>query len=74
MFSNQKMSHFLKWQYRAGAGEKEHFLTGAGANIKDKVEPKPELEPKLNNLGSATLAIGQKKFLAKIIFSKFTTN
>ena len=41
------MLPFFKWQYRAGAG--------AGAKIMEKVEP--ELEPKLNNFGSATLGI-----------------
>ena len=44
---------FFKWQYRAGAG--------AGAKIKEKVEP--ELEPKLNYFGSATLL-----FLMAIFF------
>ena len=37
---------FFRWQHRAGAG--------AGAKIRGKVEP--ELEPKINNFGSATLA------------------
>ena len=36
---------FLKWQHRAGAGVQ--------AKIREKVEP--ELEPKINHFGSATL-------------------
>ena len=47
LFCWTKNFPFLKWQYRAGAG------TGAGAKIMEKVEP--ELEPKINNFGSATL-------------------
>ena len=45
MLLNQTFFQFFKWQYRAGAG--------AGAKIKGKVEP--ELSPKLNNFGNATL-------------------
>ena len=42
-FFEPKKGPFFKWQYR----------DGAGAKIMEKVEP--ELEHKLNNLGSATL-------------------
>ena len=55
VLSNQFFPHFLQWQYRAGAG----------ARIKKNVEP--ELEPKLNNFGSATLFSSR---LASIINTK----
>ena len=44
---------FLKWQHRAGAGVQ--------AKIRGKVEP--ELEPKINHFGSATLDLTARYLL-----------
>ena len=50
-----KFSPFYKWQYRAGAEVGVGARASAVAKIRGKVESEPELEPKLNNFGFATL-------------------
>ena len=50
-----KFLQFFKWQYWAGAGAGAGVGAGAGAGAKIRGKVESELEPKLNNFGSATL-------------------